>query len=233
MRFLSLGGGEPLEWDGLFDALKALDGVLYRSFTTNGLLLAGRLDEVVRARPDKVHVSIHAPDAEREVSRAMELVRQLHSASVPSGVNLLVRRSRLEAARQACARLQTGGIGLERIVLLPWRGPGDETPTPRELGMVATGGAPGPFRSVACLSSCRPSARFVSVGADRSVAWCSYTSARRRLSALTWAALVNALASVGHEPCDTRLARDGDALSRPAPSRVSRGGPGSSPAPSR
>ena len=40
VRSLSLGGGEPLEWAGVFDVLAGLEGVLLRSLTTNGLPLS-------------------------------------------------------------------------------------------------------------------------------------------------------------------------------------------------
>src|SRR5215475_4797294 len=68
VRAVSFGGGEPLEYDGVFDILHDLRGVLFRSLTTNGLLLR---DETVVARlahaaPDKVHVSIHFPEREGE-----------------------------------------------------------------------------------------------------------------------------------------------------------------------
>lgn len=42
----------------------------------------------------------------------------------------------------------------------------------------------------------------MSVAADRTVAWCSYTRTRRRLDALTHAALTRALDGLGLAPCD-------------------------------
>src|SRR5262249_55129762 len=57
VRAVSFGGGEPLEYPGLFDILHDLRGVLFRSLTTNGLLL--RNDKITSAlaaaAPDKVH----------------------------------------------------------------------------------------------------------------------------------------------------------------------------------
>ena len=62
LKAVSFGGGEPLEHPGVFDILDGLRGVLFRSLTTNGLLLEGEvLDRLVLAAPDKVHVSIHFP----------------------------------------------------------------------------------------------------------------------------------------------------------------------------
>ncbi len=60
LRAVSFGGGEPLEHPEVYEILAALEGTIFRSLTTNGLLLEGEaFDRLVRARPDKVHVSIH------------------------------------------------------------------------------------------------------------------------------------------------------------------------------
>lgn len=202
---LSIGGGEPLEWDGLFETLDALSGVVLRSLTTNGLLLdERRLDQLARAAPDKVHVSIHFPDNPREVERAARQTSMLEARGIASGVNLLVRRSRLGAATAAARALAGSGIDPRRIVFLPMRGA--DTPSAADIARVA--GAP--FQSVTCLRSCGRSPRFVSISADRSVAWCSYTRARRRLAALTHAALLVALDGLGLAPCsDGALVRLG------------------------
>src|SRR5947208_14489268 len=40
-KAVSFGGGEPLQFAGLFEVLTALRGVLFRSITSNGLLLHG------------------------------------------------------------------------------------------------------------------------------------------------------------------------------------------------
>src|SRR5499426_4719450 len=76
VRAVSFGGGEPLEYAGVFDILHDLRGVLFRSLTTNGLLL--RDDSVVAAlaasAPDKVHVSIHFPDRDSDVRRVISQV---------------------------------------------------------------------------------------------------------------------------------------------------------------
>ena len=112
VRFVSSGGGEPLEWTGLFETLEGLKGVLGRSFTTNGLELVKRpalFEEIARARPDKVHVSIHAVENQREVIRFIERVHALDAREVPTGVNLLVRQSHLADARAVVAQLDRSG----------------------------------------------------------------------------------------------------------------------------
>ncbi|HKA70622.1 MAG TPA: radical SAM protein [Xanthobacteraceae bacterium] len=198
VRAVSFGGGEPLEYDGLFDILRDLRGVLFRSLTTNGLLL--RDDRVVAAlvaaAPDKVHVSIHFPERDSEVRRVISQVTMLAARGVRSGVNLLVARSNLAAAREAVMRLDAAGIGADRRVLLPMRG--QDTPSAAQMAEVAGGNR---FQSMTCLMACDKSPRFCAVAWDKTVAWCSYTSERRALSSPTYAALKTALADLGVTFC--------------------------------
>ena len=197
VKAMSFGGGEPLQYDGLFEVLERLRGVLFRSMTTNGLLLSnGTLDRLVAAAPDKVHVSIHYPDRDAEVSRVIAQVRELADRGVRSGVNFLVRRSGLDAARRAAEQVRDAGIGNDRIVYLPMRS--KDTPTPDEMGSVAGGPR---FQSMSCLMACAKSARFCSVGWDKTVAWCSYTETRRPLGELTYRALDAALDGLGLAFC--------------------------------
>jgi hypothetical protein len=206
VRAVSFGGGEPLQWPGLFELLRetATIGVgdgrvrLFRSLTTNGLLLDRHFDELVAAAPDKVHVSIHVNER-GEVERVIEAVTRLAEAGVRSGVNLLVRRSKLEAAKATVGRLAEAGIGRDRVVFLPMRGM--DSPSAAEVAQVA-GTAPGePFMSMSCLSACAISPRFCAVSWDWTVGWCSYTRERRPLAAPSYAALREALADLGLRFC--------------------------------
>lgn len=206
VRFLSLGGGEPLEWPGLFGALGRLRGVLARSFTTNGLPLEADpslLDVVAAHGPDKVHTSLHAPENPDELARVIRTTLALRARGVDAGVNVLVRRSRRDAARRAVTALVGAGIGPDRTVLLPARGIGD-APSPKDVAWVAGVGA---FQSMSCLAACGRSPRFASIGADRTVAFCSYTISRRPLAGLTHADLVAALPE-DLSPCEGGLVRD-------------------------
>src|SRR5262245_11720100 len=197
VRAVSFGGGEPLQYPGLFDVLERLDGAVFRSLTTNGLSLRGSvLDRLVTARPNKVHVSIHFPDRASEVGRVIGQVTELAARGVKSGVNFLVTRTNLAPAREAARRVRAAGIGNDRIVYLPMRG--RDTPTPNELAEVA---GKSPFQSMTCLTGCGPSPRFASIGWDKSVAWCSYTVTRRPLPELTYAGLAAATAGLGLTFC--------------------------------
>lgn len=197
VKAVSFGGGEPLQYDGLFDALAGLRGVLFRSLTTNGLLLGPEtLDRLAAAAPDKVHVSIHFPERASEVERVIRNVQELAGRGIRSGVNFVVARGNLAAARPAAQAVRAAGIGNDRIVYLPMRG--RDTPTPKELATVAGGEH---FQSMTCLMACGPSPRFCSVRHDRTVAWCSYTTTRRVLPELTYRALVECLDGLGLEFC--------------------------------
>lgn len=198
VRSISFGGGEPLEWPGIFSALGALEGRIARSLTSNGLPLRdrGTFEALVAARPEKVHVSIHTPGQPSEVERVTDTVLALGRAGLRSGVNLVVRRSRLAAAHAAVVHLRGAGIGMDRIVLLPMRG--DDTPSPTEVAFVAGGPR---FQSMSCLRACGKSERFASIDADRRAAWCSYTRTRRSLTAPSYVALVAALDGLGLAPC--------------------------------
>jgi sulfatase maturation enzyme AslB (radical SAM superfamily) len=196
IKAVSFGGGEPLQYEGLFEVLRRLQGVLFRSLTSNGLLLKDDLlEQLIEAAPNKVHLSVHFPEHAGEVARVIRQVHELASRGIRSGINFLVARSNLGAATQAAAAIRNSGIGNDRIVYLPMRG--RDTPTPDEVGQVAG----GKFQSMSCLMACGRSPRFCSIGWDRTVAWCSYTVTRRPLTELTYRALTAALDGLGLQFC--------------------------------
>lgn len=196
VRAVSFGGGEPLEWPALTEVLAATRGLLFRSVTTNGLLLDRALDALVASGVDKVHVSIHFPDRPAEIERAVRQCAALAERGVASGVNLLVARNALPSAATAVETLGRAGIGLDRLVLLPQRI--TDTPTPAEVARVAGAAR---FQSMTCLAGCAKSPRFAAISWDRRVGWCSYTTARAALTAPTHAALLTALDGLGLSFC--------------------------------
>ncbi len=203
---ISLGGGEPLEYPGLFNILARLRGTLARTLTTHGLLLdPATIDRLVAVAPEKIHLSIHQPARLPEVHRVLASVHELAARGIPSGINLLVARSQLPAAITAASILRDAGIDAARVVYLPMRG--RDTPTPDELARVAGGPR---FQSMTCLLRCAASPRFCSIGWDRGVAWCSYTRTRNQLRAPTHAALLATLDNLGLTFCG-----EPDALPRP------------------
>lgn len=195
-RAVSFGGGEPLQFPGWEDILTQLRGVLFRSITTNGLLLdESNLCRLVAAAPDKVHVSIHFPEQPTEVERVIRQVQQLQENGIRSGINFLIAHSKLDVAHEAAAKVRAAGIGNDRIVYLPMRG--QDTPSPREVAEVAG----VPFQSMTCLTRCDKSPRFCTVAWDQTVGWCSYTTTRRPLPALTYAGLYSVLDGLGLTFC--------------------------------
>lgn len=210
VRFVSIGGGEPLEWSGLFETLNALKGVVGRSFTSNGLpFLAdpSLYDRCAAARPDNIHLSIHFVENPREVERVVSQVKMLERLGLTAGVNLLVRRKTLEDAKRVVSELVLEGLCAQHLVLLAARGTPGDTPSPREVADVACA-LNGPFQSMSCLRGCGRSERFASIGADRTVAWCSYTRARRALREMTFAGLTQALDGLDLLPCELGMPRD-------------------------
>lgn len=221
VEHVSFGGGEPLEWAPIFATLDRVRAIVTRSITTNGLPLLDRvtLARLIAAAPDKVHVSIHFPDRRAEVDRVIATLRALEDAGIPSGVNLLVRRSQRAVAARAHARLRRAGLDAARIILLPMRGhagvAGQDTPTAEELASMLPR---GPFQSMSCLVECSRSERFVSIGWDRRVAWCSYTSARAPLDEPTWRGLAHALDGLALAWCGAKPRTSDDAGSARRPS---------------
>lgn len=191
LRALSLGGGEPLLFDGWRRVLDATRGLLGRGITTSGLPLAeGRvLRELIEAAPDKVQLSIHFPEREGELARVLAQLSALIDAELPAGCNLLVRADQLDAAAAAYARLRRL-LPPVRIVLLPLRGQPALTPSPAALARVAGGER---FGSMHCLLGCAVSQRFASIDWARRVGWCSYTAARAELAEPSYEALQRAL----------------------------------------
>lgn len=197
IRAVSFGGGEPLQFEPIYEVLDRLRGRLFRSLTTNGLPLdESALRRLVEVGPDKVHVSLHFPGSSRELASVIRQVQEIAQQGLRSGVNLLVRRSQLDEAREASAALRRAGITADRVVYLPMRG--RDTPTPREIASVAGGER---FQSMTCLARCQNSPRFCSIDASRRVGWCSYTSARRELAELTYRELVRAVEGLPLEFC--------------------------------
>src|SRR5262249_56946952 len=107
VKAVSFGGGERLQYPELVDVLFRLRVALFRSLTTNGLLLTGEtLDRLIAAAPDKVHLSIHFPERSSEVERVIRQVHELAARGIRSGINFLVARSNLDAARRAAAEVR-------------------------------------------------------------------------------------------------------------------------------
>jgi pyruvate-formate lyase-activating enzyme len=173
VRAVAFSGGEPLAFAGLFEVLEALHGALHRSVTTSGVLLDDRLEQLVRAAPDVVHLAIHNPGNAHEIARVLRQVHTLAAAGVTSDLYLVVRASRIDDALRAAAHARAAGIDDDRILYLPL--PDDST------------------------SAYAPGGQVPVIGWDKHVAWGTSPRSRRPLASPTHVALIAGLAGLGLE----------------------------------
>lgn len=197
VKAVSLGGGEPFEYEGIFQVIEAVYPICYLSVTSNGLPLENdRIwNKLTEIKPDKIHLTIHNPDDESEVKRVLNRIDCLNSIGVKPGINLLVAADKTAAARQTY-HIALQHITAEQIILVPQRYA--DTPTPKQLSEV-TGGRP--FQSPACLLKCKAPTNFVSVSWDKKVNFCSFAGGKEPLSTLDYSGLCAALSKVNFKSC--------------------------------
>ena len=198
VKAVSLGGGEPFEYDGILDVIDALYPLCYLTVTTNGLPLGDnrRVPWKVLAahRPDKIHVSFHIPGTQ-ELSVVLKACIIMSKMGIKPGCNLLVSKLHLQECADAYSVLSRV-LKPDQIILVPLRF--GDTPSPEDLARI-TGGRP--FQSPSCLLQCRKPAHFVSVSWDRKVNFCSYAGGRQPLLSLDYQGVVSALEKVRFKSC--------------------------------
>lgn len=196
VKAVSLGGGEPFEYDGILDIIDALSPICYLSVTTNGFNLGLRIPWKTLAahKPDKIHISLHNPGT-LEKSMVYQHCRMLAEIGIKPGCNMLVSKSNLNDCEMAYEFLSRT-LNPDQIILVPMRF--QETPSPEELAMVSGG---RPFQSPSCLLHCQPPDNFVSVSWDKKVNFCSYAGGKQPLETLDYAGLIKALDIVEFETC--------------------------------
>lgn len=191
---VSFGGGEPLQYEGLWMLLEGLKDIpIFKSMTTNGLLLGGRLIDRLAPHFDKIHVSIHFPENDWEVKRVLGNVAAIERAGIKSGINFIVKGWDIDKEKEAVRKIKAEGISPDRVVFLPLRGKGIHV----DLGKfrdVASLLSPK-FQSTWCLTECEKSERFVSIDWNGNVGWCSYTSAKTQMKEFTFGGMMEALNS--------------------------------------
>lgn len=197
IKAVSLGGGEPFEYDGIFDIIDALYPKCYLSITTNGLPLENSdvWQKLTEHKPDKVHVTIHHPENIQEVKRVIKIVERLEKIGIKPGINLLVGKDKVNEAScvyESIMKILTP----EQIILIPQRF--SNTPTAKELALVAGN---RPFQSPSCLLQCKKPTNFVSVSWDKKVNSCSYAKGKQLLESLDFNGLTKALSKVEFKSC--------------------------------
>ncbi len=189
VQAISLGGGEPLEYEGVFDIISTLSKVCYLTITSNGLPLedSAVLKNLIEANPDKIHLSIHYPRNLSEVKRVFRQIKKLQQTPIKPGVNLMVSQDQLAAARQVYAKLRAL-LSQEQIILIPQRF--SNTPTAKEVSLIAGGEA---FQSPSCLIKCEAPTNFCSVTWDKKASYCSFSGGKAVLPTLNYEGLCAAL----------------------------------------
>lgn len=197
VKAVSLGGGEPFEYDGVFEVIDALYPKCYLSVTSNGLPLENeRIWGMLNVhKPDKIHVTIHQPENDVEVMRVKRQVQQIASIGIKPGVNLLVGADKIEFAKKVYNQL-IEILNNDQIILVPQRF--SNTPSPKQLASVAGG---KPFQSPSCLLKCQRPTNFCSVSWDKKVNSCSFAPNKVPLETLDYAGLIKALEMVKWEKC--------------------------------
>lgn len=199
IKAVSLGGGEPFEYDGIFRVIDALQPLAYLSVTTNGLPLLEPQTWValLHHRPDKVHITIHNPDDNVEVNRVLRQLSLLSDTEITPGVNLLVDSTKLDFCRIAYRKLREV-LEPRQIILVPMRF--GNTPTPKELALVTDGEN---FQAPSCIIKCRRPENFCSVSWDKKVNSCSYAGGKQPLASLTYQGLMDSLAKIDFTSCQS------------------------------
>ena len=197
IKAVSLGGGEPFEYEGIFEVTKALYPQCYLSVTSNGLPLedAGVWQKLELCKPDKIHITIHQPNNEKEVNRVESLLLRINSIGIKPGLNLLVGADKIKAATNVFQRM-TQILDGDQIILVPQRF--SNTPTPQQLASVARG---KPFQSPSCLLACKRPENFCSVSWDKKVNSCSFAPNKMPLQTLDYDGLLEALGKVAWKKC--------------------------------
>lgn len=197
VKAVSLGGGEPFEYNGVFEVIDALYPKCYLSVTSNGLPLENKeiWEMLDKHKPDKIHLTIHQPDNEAEVLRVERQVQQIASIGIKPGVNLLVGADKIASVKSVYERLGKL-LNNDQIILVPQRF--SNTPTPKQLASVAGG---KPFQSPSCLLKCQRPANFCSVSWDKKANSCSFAPNKVPLETLDYRGLMQALEKVEWKKC--------------------------------
>ncbi len=197
VKVVSLGGGEPLEYEGVFDIIEALYPLTYLTLTTNGLPLdtPSVIESLKLRKPDKIHISIHHADNEAEVDRVLRQITLLEDLEIKPGVNLLINANKVEQCKSVYCSLRKL-VEKDQIILIPQRF--SDTPTPQQLASVTRG---EPFQSPSCLLKCERPKQFASISWDKKVNWCSYAGGKQPLESLSFQGLIDALQKVGFTSC--------------------------------
>ena len=199
VKAVSLGGGEPFEYEGVFDVINALYPRCYLSVTSNGLPLEDPMiwGQLCLHKPDKIHLTIHQSDNTSEVDRVERMLHKIETLGIKPGLNLLVGADKIDSCKEVYAHISKL-LNSDQIILVPQRF--SNTPTPKQLASVA---GDKPFQSPSCLLKCQRPANFCSVSWDKKVNSCSFVGGKQPLASLDYAGLMTALDKVEWKSCNS------------------------------
>ena len=197
VKAVSLGGGEPFEYDGIFEVIEALYPHCYLSVTSNGLPLENPTiwKKLEQCKPDKIHSTIHHPDDKKEVERVEAILPRIEDLGIKPGLNLLVGADLIEDAANVFQRMMKL-LESDQMILVPQRF--SNTPTPKQLASVAGG---KPFQSPSCLLACKRPENFCSVSWDKKVCSCSFAPCKEPLETLDFKGLQRSLENIKWRSC--------------------------------
>lgn len=198
VKALSLGGGEPLEYNSIFEVISALKPYLFVSISSNGLPLLNDsiFVKLLKNPPHKIHLSIHNAINTNEIQQTISTAKKLEGNGIKTGINFLVSSNELEQAKALTKRLYKNGFSSEQIIFIPRKF--EFTPTATEVAHVA---GKKYFQSAGCLSGCAASLRFCSISWDKKVNYCSYSPGKSPLKSLDYAGVINALRDINFRTC--------------------------------
>lgn len=197
VKAVSLGGGEPFEYDGIFQIIETLYPLCYLSVTSNGLPLENEdiWQKLTVSKPDKIHLTIHHPEDNGEVERVLHRLGYIRDIGIKPGINLLFSCDKITEAHNAYNKA-IQFIKPEQIILVPQRF--SKTPTPSQLSEVS---GRRPFQSPSCLLKCQPPTDFVSISWDKKVNFCSFAKGKELLQNLDYSGLCAALSRIKFKTC--------------------------------
>lgn len=197
VKAISFGGGEPFEFNGIFDIIDELKPLCYVSVTTNGfpLLKEETINCLSKIKPDKIHLTIHQPECEKEVARIIKQISLVNSLEIKPGANLLVANDKIIFAKNVYEKLLKF-LSPQQIILIPQRF--SKTPSAKQLAYIALN---QPFQAPSCLLGCNTPKNFVSISWDKKVNFCSYAGGGIAMKDLTFEGLVEALANIRFQSC--------------------------------
>ena len=201
VKAISLGGGEPFEYPGIFKIIRALYPLCYLSITSNGLPLDNPeiKKELRQFKPDKIHLSIHYPDNNKEINRIERQIKLIESLDIKPGVNLLISKINIISAQKVYHRLKKI-MSEDQIILVPIRS--QDIPLPHQLLNITEG---KPFQSPLCLLGCRKPENFCSVSWDKKANWCSFAKDKKPLRDLSFKGLIQALSLIQFSSCQNTI----------------------------